>query len=249
MGLEEVKRPEIGAGGYARDNTTVEFYVRINSLISETSSVLDLGAGRGVGLDEDLSFPRSLMRFKGRVARLSGCDVDGAVFENSHLDDAHLISNGLLPYDDATFDVIYSDWVIEHVEDVRMFTSEVFRVLKPGGWFCARTPNKWGYIALGATLVPSRIEERVLRKLQPSRESKDVFPKYYRLNTLGQVHSAFNDHIWTDCSYSCDATPAYTGGNSAIYSILDLFQALTPAAMNAVLMVFAQKKETARADH
>ena len=38
-----------------------------------------------------------------------------------------------LPFPDNTFDVVFSDNVLEHVEDVRLFINETFRVLKDNG--------------------------------------------------------------------------------------------------------------------
>ena len=46
-----------------------------------------------------------------------------------------------LPFRDATFDVITSWHVIEHVADVRRTLDEWHRVLKPGGWVMIETPN------------------------------------------------------------------------------------------------------------
>lgn len=46
-----------------------------------------------------------------------------------------------LPYDDMLFDLVHSNQVIEHVSDIDKFTSEAFRVLKPGGTFIVSTEN------------------------------------------------------------------------------------------------------------
>jgi len=180
---------------------------------------------------------------RGKVARLCGCDVDSAVLENPHLDEAAVLGRDQpLPYEDATFDVVYSDWVIEHLADPAPFVAELERVLKPGGWFCARTPNKWGYIALGARLVPSRLEGNVLALVQPGREERDVFSKHYRLNTLRDVARAFPADKWLDASYATNATPGYYGERSILFTAIELFQRYTPAWMNSVLLVFMQKR-------
>ncbi len=245
MDLVSDYRPEIAAGGIARDDTTTAFYLRVNALVRPEFNVLDLGAGRGAQLEGDLSYRVALRRLKGRVNRLVGCDVDPAVLQNPHLDEAHVLDpSGRTPYEDSAFDLIYSDWVIEHLDDPQAFAAEVGRILKPGGWFCARTPNKWGYIALGARLTPKRLEAGMLQLLQPGRQERDVFEKRYRLNTLGDVRRAFPDKDWLSASFRMNATPAYHGGSSLMFKAIDAFQMLTPAAMNTVLLIFLQKKPT-----
>jgi SAM-dependent methyltransferase len=237
------RRPEVFAGGIARDDTTAAFYMRVNALLRPEQTVLDLGAGRGGQLDGEPTFRKSLARIRGKVACLHGCDVDEAVLENPHLDQAAVFDPaGPLPYDDSMFDLVYSDWVIEHLEEPSRFVAELERVLRPGGWFCARTPNKWGYIALGARLLPDRLEGRVLGAVQPGRQERDVFPKHYRMNTRRDLARVFTEDRWLDASFAMNATPAYHGGRSILFTAIELFQTFTPRAMNSVLLVFKQKR-------
>jgi SAM-dependent methyltransferase len=49
--------------------------------------------------------------------------------------------NKPLPYPDASFDVVYSTEVIEHIEGHRNFVVESARVLKAGGYLLMTTPN------------------------------------------------------------------------------------------------------------
>ena len=129
--------PETAVGGYPHNDGEVEFYLRIGSLISPKSRVLDLGAGRGQWAVESAPRTRREVRWlKGRVAEMVGSDVDPAVLNNPALDRAVVTGLGEpLPFDDRYFDVVIADWVLEHVapEDVDPFVAEVFRVLKPGG--------------------------------------------------------------------------------------------------------------------
>jgi ubiquinone/menaquinone biosynthesis C-methylase UbiE len=46
-----------------------------------------------------------------------------------------------LPYEDNSIDLIHANQVIEHVPDVDLFASEIWRVLKPGGTFVISTEN------------------------------------------------------------------------------------------------------------
>ncbi len=45
-----------------------------------------------------------------------------------------------IKYPDATFDAIVCNHVLEHVDDDRLALSELFRVLKPGGWALLQVP-------------------------------------------------------------------------------------------------------------
>ena len=51
------------------------------------------------------------------------------------------VSDGRLPYDDASFDRIVAIDVHEHVDDPRIITAELARILKPGAGLVITTPN------------------------------------------------------------------------------------------------------------
>ncbi len=45
-----------------------------------------------------------------------------------------------IPFDEATFDVVFCNHVMEHVENDLKAMSEIHRVLKPGGWAIIQSP-------------------------------------------------------------------------------------------------------------
>lgn len=47
------------------------------------------------------------------------------------------VEPGPLPFNAATFDVVFSKDSMIHIPDKEALFAEVFRVLKPGGWFAA----------------------------------------------------------------------------------------------------------------
>jgi len=57
--------------------------------------------------------------------------------------------NEPLPYDDASFDVVCSNQVIEHLPDTDRFVAETFRVLRPRGYTVTSTENlaSWHNVA------------------------------------------------------------------------------------------------------
>ena len=47
-----------------------------------------------------------------------------------------------LPFDDASFDVVFAGWMLYHVRDIERALNEVRRVLRPGGTFVAVTNGR-----------------------------------------------------------------------------------------------------------
>lgn len=232
--------PEFQAGGYTKRNGTHEFYQRVNALIRPDMHVLDFGAGRGVQHEQPGG---QALYLKGRVEKIVGCDVDPVVSENETLDEAVQIKPGEpLPFADNSFDLIFADWVLEHIEYPEALAGELRRILKSGGWFCARTPSRFSYIALSAVLIPERFHDWFLKRVQPGRKEMDVFPKHYRMNTRGAIAKAFPQDRFLNASYTFTPDPAYHGGKKWLYRLIDLYQALPVDALKTVLMVFVQKR-------
>jgi SAM-dependent methyltransferase len=53
------------------------------------------------------------------------------------------ITGVALPFQDASFDLVLSFDVLEHIRDSDAHLAEVSRVLKPGGRYLIQTPSKW----------------------------------------------------------------------------------------------------------
>ncbi|QDP26083.1 class I SAM-dependent methyltransferase [Bradyrhizobium cosmicum] len=236
--------PEIAAGGFSRVDGTVQFWQRVGALIGPQSVVLDFGAGRGAKQSEDLvSYRRGLLSLKGRVRDLIGVDVDPVVITNEALDRAFVITpDGELPIPDQSIDVVVSDFVFEHIQDPAMAARELDRVLKPGGWICARTPNRHGYIALGNRLIPDSLHARIIRSAQDAREEKDVFPAVYHLNSTSAFRQHFPASRYDLYVIPWDAEPAYYFGSKLFYSLFLAIQHCTPAPFKTVLMAFIHKR-------
>lgn len=236
--------PETAAGGFSRLDGTVEFHQRVNALLGADDVVVDLGAGRGRFLDDPVPFRRELLDRKGRVGKLIGLDVDPIVLVNPAVDVAHVVRAGRpLPMDDASVDLIVSDFTFEHIDDPAWAGAELDRVLRPGGWICARTPNRWGLIALPARLVPNRLHDAVLSRVQPGKEGRDTFPTRYRLNTEAALRRHFATDRFEHCSYTHDSEPAYVGGSVAAWTVFRGLATVTPGRLRSMLFVFLRKRE------
>ena len=64
-----------------------------------------------------------------------------------------------LPYEDNSFDAIFSHHVIEHVGDHEKHLQEAARVLKPGGAFYVGTPNRHRIIGYVGSFTATRAEK------------------------------------------------------------------------------------------
>lgn len=106
-------------------------------LITPGKRILEIGTGRGTllrtlrdrGLDA-VGVELSLERIAESLARHGALPIQK-------------ISGVVLPFPAATFDVVLSFDVFEHIPDSNAHLAEVRRVLKPGGWYLLQTPNKW----------------------------------------------------------------------------------------------------------
>ena len=161
---------------YQNNWDDVAFRNVILAAIRPKHHVLDLGAGAGIVVQ---------MNFRGRVARICGVDPDPRVESNPYLDEGKIGVGESIPYTDASFDVVFADNVLEHLDNPEAVFLEICRVLKPDGLFLAKTPNRWHYMPIIAQLTPHAFHQFVNRLR--GRASTDTFPTRYMVNSPGAV--------------------------------------------------------------
>jgi SAM-dependent methyltransferase len=234
--------PESRFGGFTDVDGTLVFYSRLRALLSAESVVVDIGCGRGKRADDRVPFRRDLTALRGSCRRLVGIDVDPVGEQNPGVDEFRLITEARWPLEDASVDLAFADLVLEHLDDPLTFFREAARVIKPGGYFCARTANKWGYVTFASRLIPNRLHARVLGRAQPDRARQDVFPTRYRCNTrrglAGLLRTGgFSDNV----VYGYEAEPSYLSFSRVAYAFGVLHQRFAPRAIKAALFVFARR--------
>jgi len=157
---------------------TTEFWNTCESAIPRGSRILELGPGPG----------GKTSRFLSTLGELHGADIDPAVRGNESLRTAAVIEDDRLPFPDGSFDVCVSDFVLEHVADPKTHFAEVQRVLKPGGVYVFRTPNRWHYVALAAWATPHCFHDLLSKRLRNLKsDAHEPYPTYYRANSRGAL--------------------------------------------------------------
>lgn len=120
----------------------------------ERLRTLDIGSGNG-GISEHFA----------QKNQHSAVDVADQRTRSSDAYDFYVVQNERLPFPDATFDIVVSNHVIEHVADQDLHLSEILRVLKPDGCVYLATPNRSSPIMEGHVGNPKVLRYREMASL------------------------------------------------------------------------------------
>ena len=133
--------------------------------------VLEVGCGTGMILKEIQPIAR----------RAIGIDISSGMLSQAESRGLEVLeaSATALPFEDSSFDVVYSFKVLAHVENIELALQEIARVLRPGG------------IAVLEFYNPRSIRGMIKRLKRPTAVSDQTHDEevYTRYDTLNQVKS------------------------------------------------------------
>jgi len=234
--------PESKFGGFTNIDDTIAFYIRVNSFINSSSIVLDVGCGRGSYTEDPISIRRNLRIFKGKCKKVIGIDISKDGKNNPFLDEFSLIEDTRWPLEDSSVDVCVCHSVLEHIENPESFFSECHRVIKQGGYLCIKTPNALSYFGLISRLVPNRFHSVIVSKIHKKRKKKDIFPTFYRCNTMKKIRYMLNKYGFDHCLYGYEAEPSYLAFSHFFYLLGVIHQRYSPNIFKIVIFAYGRKK-------
>lgn len=246
--LLELLYPGIQRVGISPLDGTVQFYAKVNTVLPPGATVLDYGAGSGRSIQRVGEWRRHLLLMQPNCRRRIGCDVGSEVLSNPYLHEAFLLdpkSCCTLPLAAGSVDLVLADWVIEHLPDPGAAFREIHRVVKPGGWFCARTSNiRYYAYAIRRWVGFGRWGNGLLKRAQPDREERDAYPAFYRGNSarvlMAQLRrQGFENPFIT----SWEPEPAYLNFSSLALMVGGVYQRAASLGLLpcSTLMAFAKK--------
>lgn len=186
---------------------------------------LDLGCGRQL-LPEWVLDRQSQAALAGRASLLIGVDVDASIREHTLIRNRIMAVGEHLPFRDSCLDLVTANVVVEHIADPRALLGELWRVLAPGGLFAFHTPNALNYLVILARLIPYHIRRKLVFLIE-GRKEEDVFPTFYRMNSLSSI-----EKLGRECGW--DVVLAKTVGSSGTFGRLGVLGWLELIAMKSI---------------
>ncbi|HBB86422.1 MAG TPA: hypothetical protein DC047_02270 [Blastocatellia bacterium] len=177
--------------------------------------ILEIGAGPSNRTSDYLA----------TLGELHGLDVDSEVLGNQALTTASVIKDRF-PFPDSSFDACASDFVCEHVSDPRGHLREIWRVLKPGGVYLFRTPNKFHYVAMVSALTPHSFHLKVANRLR-RYEGHDPYPTHYRFNSSRKIaESARQLGFTVEYLQLTEWEPSYGMSSRVLFLLFTMYERL-----------------------
>jgi SAM-dependent methyltransferase len=185
--------------------------------ITPEATVLDVGCGRD-------SLAVAALR---RAKRSCGVDLVADDLRHNRVVQLPVLATAYqLPFRAESFDVIASQWVVEHFPEPERAFSEMARVLRPNGALILLTTNAHNYVPLLSRLVPSAARHFALRRLlrRPAHESH---PTFYRANTRRALSSLAERSGLRLVQVEYVGNPFYMAFSVPLFRIALLYERLT----------------------
>lgn len=128
-----------------------------------------------------------------------------------------------LPFESNFFDLVISEWVLEHLPDPEKAFHEICRVLKPGGKVVFLTPNVWNYNIWIIRAIPNRFHDFFTRKLYGRKEG-DTYPVRYKINSVKKIAKILEPIGFKKSQLILNGDPSYISFNRPLFALARLLE-------------------------
>jgi len=157
----------------------------LSKYIHPTDKVLEVGCGTGLILKE----------IDKKVSHVVGIDLSSKMLEKAKERglEVYQAEASDMPFDDNTFDLVYSYKVLAHVEAIEKTLSEIKRVLKPNGIAVLEFYNRNSLRSFIKKVKPSNIiaknvtDDSVYTRYDNIKEIKSYLPRTFNLASIKGV--------------------------------------------------------------
>lgn len=224
------------------DDSLVILCNKLDSILSaksdKTIKVLDAGCGHGNYLIDE---------YRTQIDWAVGVDLKPEFTRrNICLDEIISADLANLPLDDNFFDICTCLWVLEHLQEPAVVLKEIYRVLKPGGWFLFVTPNTKSLLIILRRLFRGSLGNLILENLY-GRSEQEVFPTLYRANEVKTLQYLLQESGFTKIALKPNYDPSYTSFGELTFRLSNfmdkLLSSLGSQLTQSHLVGSAQKPE------
>jgi hypothetical protein len=89
--------------------------------------------------------------------------------------------------------------------------------------------------------VPNRYHGQLLARVQNGRRNADVFPTFYKCNTIPKIRQMLRRYGFCGCVYGYSAEPSYAAFSGLIYALFSYYGRESPSFLRDAIFAFAQR--------
>lgn len=195
---------------------TAEFHHFCCRFIRAGTSILEIGSGPGNKTSE----------FLASLGSIVGVDVSSEIHANRWLTGARVYDGRRLPFEDNSFSVCVSNYVLEHVTAPLEHFQEVRRILRPGGVYCCRTPNLLHYVTLFSRLTPHHLHVRLANRLRClAGNAHDPYATFYKANTRARIRELSSEAgLFVLVLRTIEKEPSYGRASALLFYPMMLYE-------------------------
>lgn len=192
--------------------------------------MLDAGCGRRSRLAD----------YRDRIAELVGVDIDGSACAGNDALDTVVVADlcGRLPFPSDSFDLVYSNFVIEHLNAPRVAFAEWRRLLRRGGGLILLTSNRASPPVMMGELIPRAVRLK-LKQAGAGVAEEDVIPTRYRANTPWRLENLLVRAGFRAVNVECVATlHRYAARAPTLAGVLRVVEQRLPPMLRSTIVAW-----------